>query len=253
MKSNLWEKDNYINENIIYLFNNEIIEYDMREAGFSLIQEYQLLDDDTIKKLKTMSKDERKIKIGKIQIKDSKLKENLKNAFKYTRKIFFEMNSINDDDIISIKKDAIFTTKYCNRTKLGKYVEFRNKHSYTSYIRLDKKLEFYYSPTELSVKGIGNDKVEYHKDFLLNFINLYFKKMETSDNNEVIVFTRHFIDKYKRRELDVGYYRNFNIKSDFTVYNDENTYMEYWDNDKESLDISYNYFNILLKLIKIPL
>jgi hypothetical protein len=29
--------------------------------------------------------------------------------------------------------------------------------------------------------------------------------------------------------------------------------MEYWDNDKESLDISYNYFNILLKLIKIPL
>ena len=253
MSSKIWEKDLYINDNIFYLFNKEIIEYDMREAGFSLIQEYHLLDDKTIEELKKMGKDQRKIKIGKIQIKNDNLKSGLKEAFKNARRRFFEINDLSDDDIISIKKDAIFVTKYCKTTKFGDYIEFRPKHEYSSYIRLNKKVEFYYNPTELSVKGIGNDKVQLHSDYLIKFINLYFKKMETSDNKDVIIFLRHFIDKYKNRELDVGYYRNFNHESNFTVFNDDNIYMEYWDEDKMSLDISYNYFNILLKLIKIPL
>jgi len=51
----------------------------------------------------------------------------------------------------------------------------------------------------------------------------------------------------------VGHHRNWKHESNFTVFNDDNIYMEYWDEDKMSLDISYNYFNILLKLIKIPL
>ena len=45
-------RDLYINPNIFYLFNKEIIEYDMKEAGFSLIQEYKLLDEKEIEKLK---------------------------------------------------------------------------------------------------------------------------------------------------------------------------------------------------------
>ena len=253
MSSKLWEKDTFINENIFYLFNKEIIEYDMKEAGFSLIKEYHLIDDNTLNELKKMGKEQRKIKIGKLQIKDDKLKSGLKESFKSARKRFFEENDIKDDEVISIKKDAIFVTKFCKTTKFGKHIDFRPKHEYSSYIRLDKKLEFYYSPIELSVKGIGDDKVQLHYDYLIKFINLYFKKMETSDNNDVILFLRHFIDKYKNRELDVGFYRNFNSRSNFSVFNDDNIYMEYWNDDKDSLDISYNYFNILLKLIKIPL
>jgi hypothetical protein len=253
MSSNLWKKDNFINENIIYLFNKDIVEYDMKSAGLSLIQEFKLLPDSDIQKLKEVGKHQREIKIGKMQIKNEKLKNGLKDAFQAARQMFFELNKLENSDIISIKKDAIFTTKYCEYTKIGKYIDFRPKHNYSSYIRLDKRLEFYYSPSELSVKGIDDELLKYHQDYLLKFINLYFKKMETSDSPAVIEFTRNFIDKYKARELSLGYYRNFNIKSDFVIYNDDNRYMNYWEEDKDQVDISYNYFNILLKLIKIPL
>lgn len=254
MISELWKKDNYINDNMYYLFNKEITEYDMKEGGFSLIQEFKLLDDNTIKELKKHGKDERKVLIGKMQIKDPILKKNLnKDAFKAARKLFFTVNDIQDNDIISIKKDAIITTKNCNTTKIGKFIDFRPKHLYTSYIRLNKKTEIYYSPYDFAVKGIGDNKIEYHEDYMIKFIKLYCKKMETSDNMSVIEFTRNFIDLYKRRELEIGYYREFNSNSSFKILNDENRYMEYWEECKNEIDISYNFFNVLLKLIKIPL
>ena len=51
MSSKLWKNDSFINQNIPYLFNQEIIEYDMKEAGFSLTKEFQLLDKKIIEKL----------------------------------------------------------------------------------------------------------------------------------------------------------------------------------------------------------
>lgn len=35
----LWEKELYVNDNIPYIFNTFIYEYDMKEAGFSIIKE----------------------------------------------------------------------------------------------------------------------------------------------------------------------------------------------------------------------
>lgn len=247
-------RDLYINPNIFYLFNKEIIEYDMKEAGFSLIQEYKLLDEKEIEKLKKLSKEKRKIKIGKLQIKYPNLSENLKIAFKKARKLFFDENGLEDSDILSIKKDAIFVKKRCDHTKFGDYIWFRPKHEYTSYILLGKRLELYYSPFDFSVKGISDDLLKYHENYMIDFLKLYFHKMETCNNTTVIDFMRRFIDKYKRRELELGYYRNFNIKSDFSVVGeDEIKYMDFWESEKEKVDISYNYFNVLLKLIKIPL
>ena len=43
----LWKNDTFINPNIVYTFNKEIIEYDLKEAGFSLTKEYNLLDKKT--------------------------------------------------------------------------------------------------------------------------------------------------------------------------------------------------------------
>lgn len=250
---NIWEKDTFLNDNIIYTFNKDIIEYDMKEAGFSLIQEYGLLPNDTISQLKKMSKDKRKIQIGKIQIKNEDLKTNLKLAFQDARHSFFVMNDLDENDVISIKKDAIFVIKYCSHQEIGKHINFRPKHYYSSYIRLGKRLELYYSPDDFSVKGIGDERIKLHNEYMIKFLRLYFKKMETSDSKTVIDFTRSFIDKYKSRELALGFYRNFNEKSDFTIIGDDNKYMQYWEDEKDQVDISYNYFNILLKLIKIPL
>lgn len=253
VEHSLWKNDNFLNRNIMFLFNKEITEYDMKEAGFSLIQEFKLLPESKIAYLKKFGKDERKIKIGDMQRENEQLRNGMKDAFAQARKDFMEFNKLEPNDIITVKKDAIITSKICKHTEIGKYINFRPKHSYTSYIQLGKRLEVYYSPYDFAVKGIGDDKLVYHEDYMIHFLKLFFKKMESEDRTTVIGFTRRFIDKYKRRELEVGYYRQFDAKSEFHVLGSDDKYMEFWEEDKDELDISYNFLNVLIKLIKIPL
>ena len=250
----LWQRDSFINENIPFMFNKEIIEYDMKDAGFSLTQEYELLDSKMIEKLAKLKKDKRKVEMGKIERDNSEYREAKKEAFKMARRMFFESNELEIHHIISIKKDAIFTTKRCSNQSFGKYILFRPKNFYSSYIQLGKRLEFYYNPTQLDVKGINDEILKLHEDYMLKIIKLFFKKMETEDDTTVIEFMKRFITKYKRKELEVGYYRQFNHESNFILLdNNTDTFMDYWEDSKDDLDISYNFHEILLKLIQIPL
>lgn len=256
--SQLYKRDTFLNKNIFYLFNREIMEYDMEDAGFSLIQEFNLLPEKQIEKLKTKGKKKRKIEIGLIQKNNLKFKSDLKEAFMMARERFFLANNLEDEDVISIKKDAIFTKRRCDVEKVGDYINFRKKHEFTSYIFINikkgKPLEIYYGPFDFSVKGISDSLLPYHEDYMIAFMKQFFFKMETSDKPSVLQFMRRFITKYKRKELNIGYYRNFNIRSDFTVIGEPDImYMEYDESDIDNIDISYNYFNILLKLLKIPL
>ena len=200
-----------------------------------------------------MKKDRRKIEIGNLQRANEEYKERLKQAFEEARRMFFEANDLHEDEIISIKKDAIFTTKYCEFQKFLGYIEFRPKNEYSSYIRLNKRIEMYYSQDKLDVKGLGDETIEYHKDYMLRFIQLFFQKMETEDAGTILGFMRRFVDRYKRRELPVGYYRRFDRDPRFDTYDDSIKYYEYWEEHKEDLDIGFNYTEVLIKLIKIPL
>ena len=254
----LYKKDTFLNKNFLYLFNRDIIEYDMEEAGFSLIQEFHLLPEKKISQLKTKGKQKRKIEIGLLQRKDEKFKKELKLAFEEARKLFFEENHLEVNDILSIKKDAIFTQTRCDVEKIGKHINFRKKHTYTSYLLLTEKkmkpIEIYYSPFSIEIKGISNSVLSYHEEYMLTLFRKFFHRMETTDSISVISYLRRFIDKYKYRELDLGYYRNFNVLSNYTILGEPDViYMEYDQKDIMDIDISYNYFHILLKLLKIPL
>ena len=239
--SKLYKKDNYTS-NIPFMFNKEITEYDMKEGGFSITQEFKLLDDEKIQKLKKYSKEQRKKLLAIEQRDDPEYKEATKQGFMDARELFFIQNDIQDNDIISIKKDAIFTCKKCKKNKIGTYILFREKNTYTSYIRLDKRLELFYNPTKIDVKGISDEKLQYHEDYMLKFLKQFFYKMETTSDTEVLEFLKRFIDKYKRKELEEGYYRRFDANSNFEIMP-----------DSEEINISYNFNHILLKLVQIPL
>ena len=246
----MYEKDLYINENNPYLFNTDIFEYDMKDAGFSLIKEFKLLDKNTIEKLSKESKDVRKVSIGKLQRKNKELVKGLLDGFKEARRLFFEANNLDDNDIISIKKDAILTSKICRIQQFGDYINFRPKNSYTSYIYLGKNLEFYYSSSKLDIKGLNEENYEKHKNYLINFISRYIKSVESGDTISSIKLIKKFIDQYKWKELDIGYYRTFDNRSVFKIINEDIEYDKYY--EKDDLDITYN-FHLILKLLKIIL
>lgn len=245
----LWERDLFLNDNIIYLFNNTIYEYDMKEAGFSLIQLYKLLDDDTIRDLNKLDKKARSRKIGKLQISNKDLKDGMKQAFIDARELFINSNMLDVNDIISIKKDALFIKKRCKNTKFLDYIDFRIKNTYSSYIRLDK-LEMYYNPERLDIKGINDNVLQLHYDGILQFIYRVFRTAETSSVVDVIRYIVSFIDKYKRKELPLDYYREFNARSMYTTMIDD-TYYETYIDDIEDLNIKYNYDTIIIPILQI--
>ena len=255
----LSKKTLYLNPNITFVTNQEIVEYDMKSAGFSLIRKYNMLPDDMIDRLGKVGKKsnaldpkygkkEQDILIGKLQRNDKELSKKMKLAYEIERENFITKNQLDEEDIISIKKDAFFlsTTKSI-KGKIDDYIHFRKKNEYTSYIYI-KPLEIYYKDgQELEIKGLSDESYDLHRDFLLSFIKRILKLAETRDKETVLMSARRFIDKYKALELESEYYREFNSQSKFQYLDGEMTDVDYRQ-DNQELNIMYNY-QILIRLL----
>ena len=256
--SELYRKDTYLNKNIEILLNKIIIEYDLKSANTSLCREYSLIPEKDIEKIEKLNKEKRNKQIGLLQRKDKLFKDYLKSAFVDIRKRFILDNDLDDNDILSIKKDAIFCLKEVNKTEFGNCI-FDLKHKYTSYLYLDK-LEFYYNSKNkvfgdngrLDIKGIGDNELKKHKDYMIDFFMKLFRHLETSDIKSTNRFLSRFITRYKQMELDVGYYREFNQMSKILVRDSDIVYDDivYIPNNAD-IDIDYNFFSILVPLTRI--
>jgi hypothetical protein len=231
--------------------SQEIIEYDIKSAGFNLIKKYKLLNDKKIEHLESLDKKKRQIMIGLYEKNDKELKKNLNLAFVDARRIFFESNNLQDDDILSIKKDAIITTKRCDKLIFDN-VEFVEKHIYTSYYYINK-FEFYLGTTGIDVKGINDEKLELHKDFMLDFLFKIFKMMETTSREIIIKNIKEFSYYYKTKQLEIGYYRELNKDSLFKLHHTLlKTMVGVVDTDDVSdIDINYNFMHYIIPIINL--
>ena len=204
-------KTTWLNPGIEYLFNDEIIEYDIRDAGFSLIKEFKLLPEIQIRELERMGKGfNRHVAIGKIQRDDKIFSKALNDRFADARRAFIAGNNISDSNIVSVKKDAIFTIGSVERLKFG-IVEFDKKNSYSSYIRFSSvnNLELYYHNHTFDIKGMSDISVDKHRLWMLEFLQKIVPMIE-SKNISVKRYMMNFIDDYKSQRLDDEYYIEFN-------------------------------------------
>lgn len=202
-------KSTYLNPNIEYLFDNEIIEYDIKDAGFNIIKHYGLLPPDVIKELDKLEKMERHITIGKMQGKDKDFSKALMDKFAEVRAVFVSANNLSDSNIISVKKDAIFTVGECNKIKFGR-IEFAVKNKYTSYLRFidNRDIEIYYNG-DMDIKGMGDSAINRHRLYMLQFIKSMISQLECRDSYAKRSLKK-FIDDYKGMKLDEEYYIEFN-------------------------------------------
>ena len=226
-------KSTWLNPNIEYLFNDDIIEYDIHDAGFSLIQQYQLLPPEKIKELERIPRGiQRHIQVGVLQRDDKEFSKRLTDKFTEVRALFMMMNQLKDDSIISVKKDAIYTIGKVKRTTFGK-VKFMEKNHYSSYIRFPDitNLELYYGENGIDVKGMGDAAVNRHRLYMLEFLRKTIKSIEQQDSSVKRKFMR-FFNQYKFDELDEEFYIEFN-----NISRDQNKL--------------FNYTNLLIPLLKI--
>ena len=206
-------KTTWLNPNIEYLFDNEIIEYDIKDAGFNIIKYYKLLSPEQIKMLTDLGKMERHITIGKMQGRDKDFSKALMNKFAEVRAVFVSVNNLSDDNIVSVKKDAIFTIGECKQIKFGR-IEFVAKNRYSSYLRFidNMNIEVYYNSGGMDIKGMGDSAVNRHRLYTLEFIKTMISNLESRDQSAKRNLKK-FIDDYKAMKLEDEYYIEFNNMS----------------------------------------
>ena len=250
----------YINKNRPFIINSEIIEWDIKSANLSLIKEFSLLSDKEISRIPTDNKEKREKHVGILMKNNKEFNKALENKFDDVINTFMELNSLDKDyDILSIKKDAVFvTSKIIKVNQIGNHILFVPKNTYHAYIQLQNS-EFYFKKNKIEVKGISKNFDEIllplHKDGILYLLNEVINICENTNMDSIRInsFMKDFVEKYKKKELDFDFYREFNQSSKFrcNMYGNEILF----DNIDESLidvvNIEYNYINIILPLIRI--
>lgn len=256
LMSKLYERDLYTTKDYDYLIGKRIIEYDMKSANVNLCRYYKLLPENEIIKIENMNKYDRVVYVGKLQKNDREFAAKLSKAFKDMRKQFFIANGIEDSDILSIKKDAIFVIKKrCRNTSFGN-VTFVEKNVYSSYHKLNG-LEFYYSGREdrLDIKGIDDNSLYLYQKFI-NILKRLFRYLERNQKEEFVRFVKDFSQNYKNKLLSYEYYKELKPRGCYTLIQDDPDKRIVYglDNIDESIDerlcINYNYMAYILPMIQ---
>ena len=213
-------KTNYLKD-INYLINRQIYEYDISKANINILLRANSITQDEYDKLLNSSREVRQKAIGIKILKDSNIYNIINQGIKEMRTIFMTENNIYEDQILSAKNDALFIidkkpmiTKFDN-------IEFVLKNKYTSFF-LANNLEFYYfidrinNVEKLHVKGMSDEALNKHNDYMVDFLKILFESIQM-DINESVLLLRSFYNQYINNLLDIGYYRNFDSISSYSI------------------------------------
>lgn len=213
--ASLLERTVYLDKSIgIYV--GELIEYDMREGGWSIIQRDHLLPDSIIDEFSKLTKDARHKAIGNLAHSHNRAYKHvpklLIDKFREYRLLFGERNNLTDDDLFYIRKDAICVKKYCYETKMDEYIDFREKRVWNCYMRIEPQwkeekqfkpepIEFYWSANSgrvTDVKGISDDVLPPHEQGILKVVSKFMRYLYSLDYDGALKYIIEVMDAYKK-------------------------------------------------------
>jgi len=241
------------NKNNPLITHTSIIEWDMKSANTSIMREFGLAPDKVIDKLETLDKDTRERRVGNMQRKQKDLAKQMEDSFNLIIERFISENGLEEDDVISIKRDAVFVrAKNPKVTTIGHYCVFRPKSAYVAFLLLNG-MEFYLKEDgTFDVKGIDNSLLPLHQNGILGFIKDFLEEFDY-DMEGLHRYCKDYVSAYKNRELNLESYREFNGSSAYPVIMSDGSVMSLNHIDDETLknvNIKYNYENIIIPLIQ---
>lgn len=203
----LYMKHNYINKHIEIIRDVKIREYDIKSAGLNILYNRGYVDKEDYEELLSIPKLERNVIIGKWLRDNPEINAVMMDEFVRIRKILFEINEIDDDEILSIKKDAIFIVdRELTELKFENY-EFTCREEFTDYIFLDKK-EYYYNKytDKLEVKGFPKEVKDFQQNYFFKLIRDLLRLGK--DKKAIFKILIEFKTDFLERTLPKQYYRS---------------------------------------------
>lgn len=250
MVSTLHEFIFYIAKDIPFILNKYIREYDMSKANISVLLQAGAISKELYDTLYNAPRMVRQCTIGDMELRDPNITKIKKDGIAYYKKLFFESNDIQDQDVLSIKNDAIFLiNKIPTVTQFDDYINFKFKNEYTSYYNLNGiELYYYYHRINqneyISVKGINDSRLVLHANYFLEFLLAIFQTAQIEPIKDVIEFGNKFYQEYINMNLDVNFYRNFDSESKFKIKRMSNVFnysLDFVDNkNKYAIDGTWN-------------
>lgn len=252
--SELWKKTTYLTKRELIV--DRIYEYDIKSANISaLIMEG--FDPDVLRKLTLVDKLERERAVGKMIAQDKQIGESIKKQIRRARESLFRSNLIQDDDVLSIKNDAVFVIgRSLANTKFGE-MNFKQKNQYAAFVQFEG-LELYYNRRHktVDIKGVADTVLSEpdHKKGILTFLEKVLEYLVMDRRDALRKYLIEFTHLYKARELPVQFYRELNS---FNIYRTKYELSGYSFNllvcdqeDAKTLNVQYNYNRYVLPLIR---
>ena len=211
MPSDLWQKTNYI-QDLSFLKSCNIFEYDISKANINMLYYYGKIDEAQYRTYMNMDNHMRKVLIGLMEKKNRNLIKIKADGIKHFKQLFFEKYDLNDNDILCIKNDAIFTFRKLEDVTQFDNVKFTLRNRYTLFCRIYRMELFYLFDAVndnevLDIKGMNNENYKLHEPYMIDFIKTLFKTFQTDQPEEAIMLLRNFYENYINRRYPVGYYR----------------------------------------------
>jgi predicted transcriptional regulator len=213
--SEIWKRSLYT-KNVHWIIH-EIFEYDIAKANISLLKAAGIISAAEFNMYSQMPKLQRQIAIGNLQ-RNPVFAKCLANGFERARMNLVTANNLEDDDILSIRKDAIYSLKKLDVIDFGD-VHFTLRNKFSIMIKA-KGLDIYYFYNDMTddmyieVKGISDDKLHYH-EAMLSAIGTWLKMVLSGKTDDVLLDMIQFMHKYERYQLPTEFYREFNSYSMF--------------------------------------
>lgn len=257
--NNLYRQINY-NSDVDYLISTYIREYDISKANINVLYKYGAITKSQYENYYIMNKNAREISVGILLRDNPEFNTVLQNGIIEAKRLFFEANNIQEEDVLSIKNDAVFIINKIPNVCTFDNIEFSLKNVYTSFYKLDNIELYYYfdivtGGEKLDIKGINDKMLPLHEEYFLEFLKVVFNSAQAYSIQDTIDIITTFYNQYIKLELEVGYYREFNASSKFRLKDISNYYSSYgvdmigeW--EKNKLDIICN-LNLIRQLHQI--
>ena len=256
MESELWNNINYL-ANISYVNNAYIYELDISKANINVLKSKGILDDNTYNFLYGLEHDMRYRYIGKMIQKDPSIQKILTDGIIEAKHWLFSANNLQDYEILSIKNDAVFIIGREPMKRDFGLIKFIVKGVFTGFYRIGKYLEFYYfydtysKDERIIIKGIDDDTwLSSHNNYMINLFKDIFYTLQCRCIEEAIKKLKIFYHNYINLELPVGFYREFDVNSNFKFKDFPYVINDITDEYKPYLDITCN-ISLIIELQKI--
>lgn len=248
-KKSISEKSLYLNTEIDTILFEGVIEYDAKDAGFSVIKHHKLLPEEEIEKISKLSKHDKNVYIGKLRGANPELSKGMTRGLRDAVQNFIILNKISDDIILSIKNDAVFIIgmPLITVTEVDGVV-FSKKNVFTSYHFISGK-EFYFNSKtgELVTKGVKMPEGNL-RDF---FVTVFNKLESSSEVSSMLRYLTSIRSNYIRRRLPIDWYRD--IDSGCYLLDIDGEAYEVGSMSEEYLpyvNITPNYMKYILPLVQ---